>query len=325
MVRITSKLLFSIWLLADGVATQAAPTDATQDKTVRVVYLVSQDRQVRADFRLALEKAIRELQQWYAKQLNGPTFRLHNPAVEVIHSSQQAAWFYDHTNGEKDDWGFNNTLAEAGRLVGAKFNDPLYVWVIYSDGPGDKGRGTSGVTCLPEDDLLGLVGQHPIQKKPARWVGGLGHELGHAFGLPHPADTTRDADALMWAGFYDQYPDKTYLTEPDKKILLRSPFFFRADGKPVLGPELFSEKYTYPGGFFGKLAGAESGQWKEGKTGSAEAFYFDEIQRDVKVILLRDAGRGMTIELPIIAGESRFSTDGGATWQPLYQVRKQSP
>jgi hypothetical protein len=87
-------------------------------------------------------------------------------------------------------------------------------------------RGTSGVTCLPEDDLLGLVGKHPTQKNPARWVGGLGHELGHAFGLPHPADTVRDADAIMWAGFYGKYPDKAYLTESDKKILLQSPFFF---------------------------------------------------------------------------------------------------
>ena len=50
--------------------------DTIQDKTVRVVYLVSQDRQVRPDFQQALEKAIRELQQWYGQQLDGPTFFL---------------------------------------------------------------------------------------------------------------------------------------------------------------------------------------------------------------------------------------------------------
>jgi len=182
--------------------------ETIQDKTVRVIYLVSKDREVRADFQSAMERAIQELQKWYGRQLNGPTFKLHNPVVEVAHSSQSAGWFYSHPHGANpEDWGFNNTLAEAERLLGARFNDPHYIWVIYSDGPGNKGRGTSGVTCLPEDDLLG-------------------HELGHAFGLPHPADTTRDADAIMWAGFYGKYPDKAYLTEPDKKILLRSPFFF---------------------------------------------------------------------------------------------------
>jgi hypothetical protein len=295
-----------------------------QDKTVRVIYLISQDRAVRSEFQQALEKAIRELQLWYRQQLNGPTFKLHEPVVEMAQSSQSAVWFYSHPNGDNpDDWGFNNTLAEAGRLLGAKFNDSHYVWVIYSDGPGNKGRGTSGVTCLPEDDLLGLVGQHPIQKKPARWVGGLGHELGHAFGLPHPSDTTRDADAIMWAGFYDQYPGKAYLTEADKRILLRSPFFFDRNGKPVVGNEILSEKFSYAGGFFGKMSSKGPSQWKEVKTGSIDAYYFDELKRDAKVILLRDASRNMTIELPINGGQSRFSTDDGVTWHDLYSVRKQ--
>ena len=313
----------TLLLLGLVLFTQSLSADTLQDKTVRVIYLVSKDRQVRPDFQQALEKAIRELQPWYGQQLNGPTFRLHDPVVEIAHSAQNANWFYSHPNGSnQDDWGFNNALAEANRLLGAKFNDPHYVWVIYSDGPGDKGRGTSGVCCLPEDDLLGLVGQHPTQKKPARWVGGLGHELGHAFGLPHPDDTKKDADAIMWAGFYDQYPGKAYLTEQDKSILLRSPFFFDPAGHPVAGTEVFSEKHTYPGGYFGKLAGKMPVQWQEVKTDSSAAFYFAELKRDEKVIRLQDASRGITIELPVAGGQSRLSSDEGATWQVLYQVRK---
>jgi hypothetical protein len=201
-----------------------------------VVYLVSHDRQPQPDFQQAIEKAIRELQHWYGQQLSGPTFKLHIPVVEVAMSAHEASWFYSHTNGcNRDDWGFNNTLAEVNRLLGGKLHDPHYIWVIYSDGPGDKGRGGDGVCCLPEDDLLGLVGRHPTQKKPARWVGGLGHELGHAFGLSHPTDTIKNANAIMWAGFYDEYPGKAYLTEADKKILLCSPFFFDTTGKPVSG------------------------------------------------------------------------------------------
>ena len=300
-----------------------APQDL-QDKTVRVVYLVSHDRLVRADYLQALERAIRELQEWYGQQLGGPTFRLHNPVVEVARSVQPAAWFYSHPNGHnQDDWGFNNTLAEAARLLGATYDDLHSIWVIYSDGPGDKGRGGSGVCILPEDDLLGLVGQHPTQKKIERWVGGLGHELGHAFGLAHPADTHKDAEAIMWAGFYDQFPGRAYLTAADKQILMRSPFFFDAAGISVGDAETFVEKYSYPGGFFGRIAGTQPSRWKEDKTDSRETNYFDEVKRDDRVILLRDPGRGFTIELPVAGGQSRFSMDGGHTFRALYTVRKE--
>lgn len=300
---------------------EAAAVD--QDKTVRVVYLVSKDREVRDDYQRAIEAAIRELQGWYSRQLKGPTFKLHDPIVEVARSSQSADWFYSHPNGgNRDDWGYNNTLAEASRLLKARHDDPHYIWVIYSDGPGNKGRGGSGMTCLPEDDLLGLIGKHPTQKDPRRWVGGLGHELGHAFGLPHPTDTVRDADAIMWAGFYGKFPRQAYLTKQDKTILLRSPFFFDGTGKPVLGEETFTEKYRYEGGCFGKLAAVGQAQWKEWKTASAESYYFDEIKRDGETIWLKDAGRNITIQLPTKGGTSMISGDGGTNWQKLYEVRR---
>jgi len=218
-------------------ANHAAIGAEPKPRSVRIVYLVSADRPVRDDFRKAIESAALDLQRWYGKQLDGPTFRLNEPVVEVVKSDKNADWFYDHPNGHhEDNWGFNNGLAEAKRLVGARFNDPDYVWVIYSDGPGNKGRGGGGVTVLPEDDLLGLIGKHPTQKSIPRWVAGLGHELGHAFGLPHPEDTKKHHDAIMWAGFYGKYPDATYLTDQDKEILMQSRFFFYPDGRPIVEP-----------------------------------------------------------------------------------------
>jgi hypothetical protein len=63
-----------------------------------------------------------------------------------------------------------------------------------------------------------------------RYIGGLGHELGHTFGLPHPPGCddglpTCDENALMWAG-YVSYPD-TYLRDDEKQMLLKSPYFWR--------------------------------------------------------------------------------------------------
>lgn len=211
---------------ADNQQWSFKPTEvAKNSRTVRFIYMVSKDRRERKDYKQAIEHAARDIQKWYGQQLGGPTFRLNDPVVEVVRSREKAAWFYANPNGgSKDSWGFNNTLAEAKRLLGARQSDPNYIWVIYSDGPGNKGRGGGGVCIMPEDDLLGLVGEHPTQKDVARWIAGLGHELGHAFGLGHPPDTKKDNMAIMWAGIYGGYPDKTYFTKADKERLLRHPF-----------------------------------------------------------------------------------------------------
>ena len=293
----------------------------TKLRRVRVVYLVSRDRKENVEYTAAIEHAIRDLQKWYGKQLGGPTFRLSDPVVEVVHSNRPAAWFYSNPNGkDQDNWGFNNALGEAKELCGAKHNDPNFVWVIYSDGPGDKGRGGSGVTCLPEDDLLGLVGKHPTQKDKPRWIAGLGHELGHAFGLPHPSDTVKHADAIMWAGIYGKYPDKTYLTDDDKKALLRSPFFYRADDSPVFQKGKVIARYQYDGGAFEQHAGKDPIDWTETK-GEGEAGYtFQELRRDGENIYIRDDSRGFTIRLPVSGGRSAISADNEKTWQPLYEV-----
>lgn len=293
-------------------------------KQVRVIYLVSRDREEKPEYTAAIAHAIRDLQKWYGKQLGGPTFRLHDPVVEVEKSGRLAEWFYSNPNGvHEDNWGFNNTLDEAKGLVGAKYNDPNFVWVIYSDGPGNKGRGGGGVACLPEDDLLGLVGKHPTQEDKLRWIAGLGHELGHAFGLPHPKDTDKHADAIMWTGIYGKYPDKTYLTEDDKKILMRSPFFYNENDSPVLNAGTVVARYLYRGGAFEQQAGKGPILWKEIKSDSDAVFTFAESARNDRSIVLQDKERGVTIQLPVSGGTSSISTDDGKTWSPLYEISKE--
>ena len=315
-------LIFVIFLIFGCIPT-AQPIEGgkTNLRRVRVIYIVSHDRNENVQYTTAIDHAIRDLQNWFGRQLDGPTFRLSNPVVEVAKSDRSANWFYGNPNGDdKDNWGYNNALSEAKRLRGTKLNDPKFVWVIYSDGPGNKGRGGSGVTCLPEDDLLGLVGQHPTQKDKLRWIAGLGHELGHAFGLPHPSDTKKHADALMWTGIYGKYPDRAYLTDEDKRMLMRSPFFYHPNDTPVFELGKVITSYKYPGGAFEQRAGKPPIYWTESKSGSDESHTFEETRRDAGYIILRDSGRGFTIRLPIAGGRSFLSTDGEKTWRNLYEV-----
>ena len=312
---------FILLILACNPKAEASDSQRTDLRRVRVIYLVSHDRTENAEYTAAIDYAVRDLQKWYAKQLDGPTFRLSDPVVEVVKSERPANWFYGNPNGgDKDNWGYNNTLDEAKRLCNAKLDDPKFVWVVYSDGPGNKGRGRSGVTCLPQDDLLGLVGKHPIQKDKPRWIAGLGHELGHAFGLPHPSDTTKHADALMWTGIYGKYPNQTYLTDEDKRMLLRSPFFYHKNDTPVFEKGKVIASYKYPGGTFEQHAGKAPVHWTESKIGGEMSYTFEEIRRDAEYIVLHDSSRGFTIRVPVAGGRSFLSTDGEKTWRNLYEV-----
>jgi hypothetical protein len=199
---------------------------------VRVLYLIPQDRTFRSDFAAAVQNAMIDLQGWYRAQLGGRTFLLSGP-VETCALPRPASYY------ASDSW--TKIFVDVQQCAPVTYNSLSVVWVLYVDivhscnAPGRLGAGTSGVTMLPRQDLDGLVGaryfddcgieyRFPITP----YIGGAGHELGHAFGLPHPIGCDAgppgcDYTALMWAG-YVSYP-ATYLRADEKQYLLASPFF----------------------------------------------------------------------------------------------------
>lgn len=300
---------------------------AAVEKTVRVIYLVSADRETNAEYAKAAEMAIRDIQTWYARQLNGVTFRLHEPVIEILKSDKNASWFYSNPRkSDKDNWGYENTFDEVKRLAGTRHFDPDNVWVIYSDGPGNKGRGGSGVCIMPEDDLLGLIGQHPEQKEINRWIAGLGHELGHAFGLPHPKDTKKDADAIMWSGIYGKYPDKTYLTAEDKEMLRKNPFFYDKSGTPVTGQSTEMAQYVYGNGRFKRLRNEKTKviSWEE-STASGALFRFTEVSSRGNIFELKAVDRQIQIRIPAAGGKGQISTDAGKSWRFFQDLQSRQP
>ena len=216
--------------------------------TVRVLYAVPKDRVFRSDYRQAIQHAIVDIQSWYRQKLEGLTFSLYDATPEQCQLSA-AADFYGRYSWQKVVDGVQHCAPVEGKTS-------AFTWVVYVDvelecapdgsagdweqGYDQLGRGGPGLVILPRDDLDGLIGEKivyygkcgggPWDGPVRRWIGGLGHEIGHTFGLPHPPGCdeglpTCDFEALMHNG-YQAYPD-TYLRPDEKAILRSSPFIGR--------------------------------------------------------------------------------------------------
>lgn len=285
-------------------------------KSVRVVYMVPGDRQERSDYRGAVEQAVREVQTWFFGELAGRTFRLNQPIVEVFGSRETAAWY--NTNqppGVTDPavYTFYNAYNELNEALGLRFFDDNYVWVVYIDAAGGTGAGSWNVAILPEHDLLGLIGQNPNDPRIARWHGGLGHEVGHAFGLPHPDPSERDA--LMQFG-YLTFP-RAYLTDGNRTDLANGTFLHL--GNPgTLTAAVYAYDAAEDSGYFIHFGGDA---WEERKTHRRDVIAFVRSGEEDQFFHLHDPARGaFWIALPKTGSRAFWSMEAGV-WHPFHEMR----
>lgn len=238
--RTAVRLPETLWVPGPPIA----ETVASAPK-VNLVYLVPKDKAVSQKYVTAMESAGKSLIIWYGKQLfSRRTFQLPTPAVMVVSLPHDSSYYANNPRPAIFTQFWDNVLGDALPLTGGRFNDPNNVWAFYIDADvicnECGGCGTSGVLLVSANDLRGLAGEtdkffeactpdtKPYPWPVNRWIGGLGHELGHAFGLPHPPGcdsgaATCDGSALMWAG-YAAYPN-TFLRADEKAVLEKSPYF----------------------------------------------------------------------------------------------------
>jgi hypothetical protein len=200
---------------------------------VHLVYAVPTGDTWNPGDKSGIANAIRSLQSWYFDQV-GKTFSIANAHQQLCQLPHAASHYL------VDTWDkIFNDLQPCAKVT---YTGASKDWIVYADvdhtcnTDGPIGEGTDGLTILGVQDLSGLIGG-PVSEcgesfdfPVGRYIGGLGHELGHTFGLPHPPGCddglpTCDENALMWAG-YVSYPD-TYLRDDEKQMLLKSPYFWR--------------------------------------------------------------------------------------------------
>ena len=219
---------------------RAAPDVVAGVGSVRTVYAIPSNREPVQVYRDSVARAVRHLQRWYGEELGGVTFAVADTVPEVCRLLVDDEFLIRHDGTVSERWA---AALESVAHCGPRRYDETFVWIVYfdvdepcwrPDRPLTLGRGEPGLTMLGRWDLLGLT--NPDLELPCghggrphgRWVGGLGHELGHAFGLSHPpgcdeSSPSCDYGALMAFG-YVAWPD-TYLRDDEKQFLRASRFF----------------------------------------------------------------------------------------------------
>ena len=233
------------------------PANAGPIVPVRPLYLVPSDRAPNTDYAAAIDAALLDLQSWFAGELGGLTIDIASD-VDILSTTHPASFYSTtpHPFPVTDFDFFFNVLDEATTLGVWILNDPFARWAVYIDAdpaPGQSGgAATAGVTIIAAADLRGLIGLEPAP--PSRWIGGLGHELGHTFGLPHPLDVRATRHGL-WVSVrsvelpaergrrrvsmqfgYLTYPN-TYLLSEEQQFLASTPYVGPQDDGPATVPE----------------------------------------------------------------------------------------
>lgn len=209
-------------------------SDQASKLSVRVAYLVPSDRAFNADYRDALRSAVLDLQRWYRDNVDGETFQLSDPIVEVFATPHTADWYTTNPNEGSAQFQFCSNVAEDGRAVIGGDVDTVLVFVIDAPAEGDQaaacggGQSGQGRAELSANVLRMIAGESDLHAKVLFGTGILGHEMGHAFGLDHPpgcedADPLTPCPATIMFGS-GGYPNVGLLPE-EREVLSASPLF----------------------------------------------------------------------------------------------------
>lgn len=209
---------------------------------VRVVYFYPSDYIPDQRYTDRIDPFMRDVEDWYLSQL-GKTYR--TLPVEIIRGTQPTSYY---NQGDFQDWA--RIYAEVGVDCGGNVN--TFFWLARvlqhangrSCGPWYGGTTYNGDVTISETSLDAEIvatqtGSCPNGFPLGGWRcspnasrGGIAHELGHAFTLPHPERCPDNepycSQSVMWAWWL--WPNtgfiETYFA-PERSTLLGSAWFVK--------------------------------------------------------------------------------------------------
>lgn len=233
--------------LSGGFGSTVTSTSVPSEYIVKPYLVYPADKPVYPEYETAVKNYMSELQAWY-KQKVGKTFYM--LPLKVVRSSYSYDIMRCDPNPNDSIPSSDACLKDPKRLDGnwgyylnKAIHDGVEKWeektaaLIFSAG----GGGFAGANKYPNDTGFAITGDwvlEPISGKANDWgipckysdgwqcAGGVpggspAHELGHAFGLPHPGGQYADQSIMEWHG---GYPTVGFLpSEVDQ--LKKSPFF----------------------------------------------------------------------------------------------------
>jgi hypothetical protein len=202
---------------------------------IRLIYLIPAGKPELPRMEEGARNALLHAQRWFQKEMgNGMTFAVSNEPMLVVHSGRDEDWFRKNAVGKDPElYTIHNAIDEVRWQT--RFRRGRFIILLDAD---IEGR-------APEAAASGLGGKYAVM--PWRYarayagqniqptceaVGVLAHELGHLFGLEHPAGCVSpegyrtmfvECDQIMMWG-PQNYP-RSSLSETNKSKLLVSPMF----------------------------------------------------------------------------------------------------
>lgn len=209
---------------------------------MRLLYLIPAGKQELPRMEEGARNALRHAQRWFQKEMgNGLTFAVSSDPMLVVRSSHDEDWFRKNPVG--DDPGLytiHNAIDEVRWAT--LFRSGRFIILLDADVEGHSAEAAASAlggrfAVMPWRYARAYAGQN-IQPT-CEAVGVLAHELGHMFGLAHPAGCISpegyrtmfvECDQIMMWGSI-QYP-RTSLSDANKSQLLANPLFRKRDLPP---------------------------------------------------------------------------------------------